>query len=132
VKDLKARGLLDDTLVIWGGEFGRTPRIERVASSGGGVASAAVGTVQPGRDHWPRAFSNLWAGGGIKTGGVIGATDKHGEEVVSRMCTPGDFLATIYRHLGIDAGQITIPDFSGRPNLILPRGAPIPELERQS
>ena len=92
----------------------------------------AAGTVQPGRDHWPRAFSNLWSGGGIKTGGVIGATDKHGEEVVSRVCTPGDFLATIYRHLGIDAGQITIPDFSGRPNLILPRGAPIPELERQS
>jgi hypothetical protein len=62
---------------------------------------------------------------------VIGATDKHGEEVVSRMCTPGDFLATIYRHLGINGGQ-TIPDFSGRPNLILPRGAPIPELEQQS
>ena len=132
IEDIYARGLDKRVLVVVTGEFGRTPRIERVASSGGGVASAAAGTVQPGRDHWPRAFSNLWAGGGIKTGGVIGATDKHGEEVVSRMCTPGDFLATIYRHLGIDAGQITIPDFSGRPNLILPRGAPIPELERQS
>ncbi|PYI82154.1 MAG: DUF1501 domain-containing protein [Verrucomicrobia bacterium] len=114
IEDLYARGLDKRVLVIVTGEFGRTPRI------------------QPGRDHWPRAFSQLWAGGGIKTGGVIGATDKHGEEVVTRMCTPGDFLATIYRHLGIDAGQITIPDFSGRPNLILPRGAPIPELERQS
>ena len=132
IEDIYARGLDKRVLVVVTGEFGRTPRIERVASSGGGVASAAAGTVQPGRDHWPRAFSNLWAGGGIKTGGVIGATDKHGEEVVSRMCTPGDFLATIYRHLGIDAGQITIPDFSGRPNLILPRGAPISELERQS
>jgi len=132
IEDIYARGLDKRVLVVVTGEFGRTPRIERVASSGGGVASAAAGTVQPGRDHWPRAFSNLWAGGGIKTGGVIGATDKHGEEVISRMCTPGDFLATIYRHLGIDAGQITIPDFSGRPNLILPRGAPIPELERQS
>ena len=132
IEDIYARGLDKRVLVVVTGEFGRTPRIERVASSGGGVASAAVGTVQPGRDHWPRAFSNLWAGGGIKTGGVIGATDKHGEEVVSRMCTPGDFLATIYRHLGIDAGQITLPDFSGRPNLILPRGAPISELERQS
>ncbi len=132
IEDIYARGLDKRVLVVVTGEFGRTPRIERVASSGGGVASGAAGTVQPGRDHWPRAFSNLWAGGGIKTGGVIGATDKHGEDVVERLCTPGDFLATIYRHLGIEAGQITIPDFSGRPNLILPRGAPIPELERHS
>jgi len=95
IEDIYARGLDKRVLVVVTGEFGRTPRIERVASSGGGVASGAAGTVQPGRDHWPRAFSNLWAGGGIKTGGVIGATDKHGEEVGSRMCTPGDFLATI-------------------------------------
>jgi len=132
IEDIYARGLDKQVLVIVSGEFGRTPRIERVASSGGGVASGAAGTVQPGRDHWPRAFSQLWAGGGIKTGGVIGATDKRGEEVVARNCTPGDFLATIYRHLGIVADQITIPDYSGRPNLILPRGTPIPELERQS
>jgi len=132
IEDMYARGLDKRVLVVVTGEFGRTPRVERVASSGGGVASGEVGTVQPGRDHWPRAFSQLWAGGGIKTGGVIGATDKHGEDVVERRCTPGDFLATIYSHLGIDAGQITIPDFSGRPNLILPRGAPIPELARQS
>src|SRR5262249_11662326 len=96
IEDIYARGLDKRVLVVVTGEFGRTPPIERVASSGGGVASAAAGTIQTGRDHWPRAFSNLWAGGGIKTGGVIGATDKHGEEVVSRMCTPGDFLATIY------------------------------------
>lgn len=132
IEDIYARGLDKRVLVVVTGEFGRTPRIERTASSGGGVASGAAGTVQPGRDHWPRAFSQLWAGGGIKTGGVIGATDKHGEDVVSRRCSPGDFLATIYRHLGIDAGQITIPDFSGRPNLILPTGAPISELARQS
>jgi uncharacterized protein (DUF1501 family) len=132
IEDIYARGLDKRVLVIVTGEFGRTPRIEKVASSGGGVASGSAGTVQPGRDHWPRAFSQLWAGGGIKTGGVIGATDKHGEEVVERLTTPGDFLATIYRHLGIDAGEITIPDFSGRPNLILPRGTPIQELARQS
>ena len=132
IEDVYARGLDQRVLVIVTGEFGRTPRIERTASSGGGVASGVAGTVQPGRDHWPRAFSQLWAGGGIKTGGVIGATDKRGEEVVARLATPGDFLATIYRHLGINAGQMTIPDFSGRPNLILPRGAPIQELERQS
>jgi uncharacterized protein (DUF1501 family) len=132
VEDVYARGLDKRVLVVVTGEFGRTPRIERVASSGGGVASGAAGTVQPGRDHWPRAFSQLWAGGGIETGGVIGATDKRGEEVIERACSPGDFQATIYQHLGIDAGQISIPDFSGRPNLILPRGAPIPELSRRS
>lgn len=128
IEDVYARGLDKRVLVVVSGEFGRTPRIERVASSGGGVASADAGVVQPGRDHWPRAFSNLWAGGGIQTGGVVGATDKRGEEVVERLCTPGDFLATIYHHLGIDASQITINDFSGRPNFILPHGAPIKEL----
>jgi len=132
IEDVYARGLSKRVLVIVTGEFGRTPRIEKVASSGGGVASASAGIVQPGRDHWPRAFSQLWAGGGIQTGGVIGATDQRGEEVVERLCTPGDFLATIYRHLGIDASQITLTDFSGRPNLILPSGAPIPELQRHA
>lgn len=131
IEDIYARGLDKRVLVVVTGEFGRTPRVERVASSGGGVASGAAGTVQPGRDHWPRAFSQLWAGGGIQTGGVIGATDKRGEDVIERICNPGDFLATIYRHLGIDAPQISIPDFSGRPNLILPRGEPIAELLRQ-
>jgi uncharacterized protein (DUF1501 family) len=125
IEDVYARGLDKRVLVVVSGEFGRTPRIERTASSGGGVASADAGVVQPGRDHWPRAVSNLWAGGGITTGGVIGATDKRGEEVVDRLCTPGDFLATIYHHLGIDAAQITLTDFSGRPNFILPSGAPI-------
>lgn len=131
IEDLYARGLDKRVLVVVTGEFGRTPRVERVASSGGGVASGAAGTVQPGRDHWPRAFSQLWAGGGISTGGIIGATDKHGEEVVERATRPGDFLATIYQHLGIPASEITIPDFSGRPNAILPRGEPIPELARR-
>jgi uncharacterized protein (DUF1501 family) len=127
IEDIYARGLDKRVLVVVTGEFGRTPRIERVASSGGGVASAQAGVVQPGRDHWPRAFSNLWAGGGIKTGGVIGSTDKRGEEVIDRLCKPGDFLATIYRHLGIDIAQ-TLTDFSGRPNLIVSTGAAIPEL----
>jgi hypothetical protein len=127
IEDIYARGLDKRVLVVVTGEFGRTPRIERVASSGGGVASANAGVVQPGRDHWPRAFSNLWAGGGIKTGGVIGSTDKRGEDVIDRLCKPGDFLATIYRHLGLETTQ-TITDFAGRPNLIVPTGAPIPEL----
>ena len=79
IEDLYARGLDQRVLVVVTGEFGRTPRISYVASSGGGVASGAEGTVQPGRDHWPRANSMLWAGGGIATGGVIGATDRRGE-----------------------------------------------------
>ena len=132
IEDIYARGLDQRVLVVVTGEFGRTPRIERVASSGGGVASGAAGTVQPGRDHWPRAFSQLWAGGGITTGGIIGATDKHGEEVVERASRPGDFLATIYQHLGIPASEIMIPDFSGRPIPILARGEPIPELSRRA
>jgi uncharacterized protein (DUF1501 family) len=129
IEDIFARGLDKRTLVIVTGEFGRTPRIEKVASSGGGVASAAAGTVQPGRDHWPRAFSQLWAGGGMRAGGVIGATDKRGEGVIDRPCSPGDFLATIYHHLGIEAAQMTLTDFSGRPNPILTNGSPIPELQ---
>ena len=129
IEDVYARGLERRVLVVVTGEFGRTPRITRVASSGGGVASGPAGTVQPGRDHWPNAFSQLWAGGGIQTGGAIGATDKLGEHVADRLCTPGDFLATVYRHLGVDAARVALPDFSGRPIGILPQGgAPIPEL----
>lgn len=128
IEDIYARGLDRRVLVVVTGEFGRTPRIERVASSGGGVASAAAGVVQPGRDHWPRAFSQLWAGGGIQTGGVIGATDRRGEDVIERRCSPGDFLATIYHHLGIDSEHTSLTDFSGRPQPIVSNGAPIAEL----
>ncbi len=128
IEDVYARGLDKRVLVVVSGEFGRTPRISHVASSGGGVASAEAGIVQPGRDHWPRGFSNIWAGGGIQTGGIIGATDRRGEDAVDRRTSPGDFLATIYHHLGIDAKNVSIPDFTGRPVPILPQGRPVPEL----
>lgn len=128
IEDVYARGLDRRVLVVVSGEFGRTPRISQVASSGGGVASAPAGTVQPGRDHWPRAFTNLWAGGGIQTGGVIGASDKRGEDAIDRISRPGDFLATIYHHLGIEAEKIFLKDFTGRPVPILPHGKAIPEL----
>ena len=128
IEDVYQRGLDRRVLVVVSGEFGRTPRITRVASSGGGVASAPEGVVQPGRDHWPSAFTNLWSGGGIQTGGIIGASDARGEQVAERRVEPGDFLATIYRHLGIDAGHVALPDFQGRPVPILPRGQPIAEL----
>lgn len=130
IEDLYQRGLDKNVLVIVGGEFGRTPRISYVASSGGGIASGAAGTVQPGRDHWPQANSMLFAGGGIRTGQVIGATDRKGEEVVERRVGPEDWLATIYRHLGIDYPHVTIPDLSGRPIPIIRSGTPIAELAR--
>jgi len=128
VADVYARGLDQRVLVVVTGEFGRTPRIENVASSGGGVASGAAGTVQPGRDHWPRAGSSLWAGGGIATGRVVGATDRRGEDVVERRVGPQDFLATIYRHLGIDYETVALPDFTGRPVPIVRDGQAIREL----
>ncbi|MFN0053709.1 MAG: DUF1501 domain-containing protein [Planctomycetales bacterium] len=128
INDVYERGLDKRVLVIVTGEFGRTPRISHVASSGGGVASAPAGTVQPGRDHWPRANSMIWAGGGIQTGQVIGGTDRRGEDVVSRRVGPQDFLATIYRHLGIDYERVAIPDRAGRPTPIVTDGKPIAEL----
>ncbi|MEQ1840336.1 MAG: DUF1501 domain-containing protein [Verrucomicrobiales bacterium] len=128
IEDIYARGLDKRVLVVVTGEFGRTPKISFDRSTGAGDASGPAGTLQPGRDHWPRAFTNVWAGGGIQTGGIIGATDKRGEDVTERPCGPGDFLATIYHHLGIDSSKITIEDFNGRPTPIVDHGKPIPEL----
>ncbi len=128
IEDIYARGLDKRVLVVVTGEFGRTPKIEYSPSTGAGDASAAAGTTQPGRDHWPRAFSNIWAGGGIETGRFIGATDKRGEDSIERICGPGDFLATIYHHLGIDSAKTLIKDFNGRPTPIVDHGSPIPEL----
>jgi uncharacterized protein (DUF1501 family) len=128
IEDIYARGMDRRVLVVVTGEFGRTPRISYVASSGGGVASGAAGTVQPGRDHWPAANSMLWAGGGIKTGNVIGATDRRGEYVIDRRVGPADFLATLYHHLGIDYEKVTLPDGTGRPVHIVQDGRAIPEL----
>jgi hypothetical protein len=131
IDDLDQRGLNRRVLVIVTGEFGRTPRISHVASSGQGIASAPAGTVQPGRDHWPQAGSMLFAGGGIRTGQVIGATDIRGEAPVARRVGPEDFLATIYQHLAIDFRNLTIRDSSGRPTPIIRQGEPIAELARR-
>ena len=132
IEDIYARGLDKRVLVVVTGEFGRTPKISFDRSTGAGDASAPAGTLQPGRDHWPRAFSNIWAGGGIQTGGIIGASDKRGEDVIERPCGPGDFLSTIYHHLGIDSSKITINDLNGRPVHIVENGHPIPELVGRS
>jgi uncharacterized protein (DUF1501 family) len=125
IEDIYARGLDRRVLIIVTGEFGRTPRISYVASSGGGVASRAAGTVQPGRDHWPLANSMLWAGGGIEGGRILGATDGRGESVVEGRVGTHDFLATIYQHLGIDYDRVTVPDRLGRPMPIVQNGQPI-------
>lgn len=128
IEDIHERGLDKRVLVVVTGEFGRTPKINYAASTGAGNASAPAGTQQPGRDHWPRAYSNIWAGGGIQHGRFIGATDKRGEDSVERISGPGDFLATIYHHLGIDASTTLIRDFNGRPTPVVDHGKPIPEL----
>ena len=115
MSDLKQRGLLDSTLVIWMGEFGRTPKINTRGA-------------KPGRDHYPRAWSLLMAGGGIKGGQVVGKTDKEGAEVVERKTSALDFLATVCKVLGIDYNKQNNTPI-GRPIRIVDKGAtPIKEL----
>ena len=102
VKDLKQRGLLDQTLVIWGGEFGRTPMVQ------GEVTAESMG-----RDHNPRAFTIWMAGGGIKPGIVHGATDDFGYNVVENPVHVHDFQATVLQCLGMDHEKLTYR-FQGR------------------
>ncbi len=108
VDDLRDRGLLDDTLVIAMGEFGRTPQIGTQDST-------------DGRNHWPHVMSMLLAGGGLRHGRVIGSTEKDGGHIQERPVTPGDLAATIYRHFGIPA-DATYPDTAGQPHNLLPHG----------
>src|SRR5262249_22122836 len=128
IEDIYQRGLDEHVLVVVGGDFGRTPKISYAASTGEGVASGPAGTMQPGRDHWPLAMSFLFSGGRINVGNVIGSTDARGENAVERRLGVQDFVATLYRHLGIDAQRVEIVNFSGRPVPILHDGKPIPEL----
>jgi hypothetical protein len=125
IEDLHERGLDKRVLLVVAGDFGRTPRISYAASTGGGVASGAAGVTQPGRDHWPHAMSFLFSGGGIAEGQVIGTTDRRGEHPTERRVGPGDFLATLYRHLGIDAGRATVQDPVGRPVSLLQVGGDV-------
>ena len=120
VEDLHSRGLNKRVLLVVTGEFGRTPRIT--------VRPGTQTKVdQPGRDHWPKAMSMLVSGGGMRTGQVIGATNKKGEEPIERAMTPNDLWATVYQHLGVDYTH-EFPDHAGRPMPMLPFGEPIPEL----
>src|SRR5262245_23484556 len=99
IEDLDARGMLNDVTVIAWGEFGRTPRINKDA----------------GRDHWPQVSCALMAGGGMRTGQVIGATNRLGEFATSRPVTFNEIVATIYRNLGLDPMTNFVNDPTGRP-----------------
>ncbi|RLS36243.1 MAG: DUF1501 domain-containing protein [Planctomycetota bacterium] len=120
VDDLYDRGLDKRVLLVVTGEFGRTPRIENQVGTQTKVR-------QPGRDHWPGAQSVLVAGGGLRTGQVIGSTDSRGGYPKDRPLSPNDLWATVYSHLGIDQ-ELSVPDLAGRPMPILPFGEPIREL----
>jgi len=112
VEDLHERGLDKDVAVVAWGEFGRTPLINADA----------------GRDHWPQVGCALLAGGGLKTGQVIGATDRLGGEIADRGVHFGEVFATLYHQLGLDPSLVTIPDLTGRPHYLVDGWKPMPEL----
>lgn len=112
VADLRARGMLDDVTIVAWGEFGRTPRINKNA----------------GRDHWPRVSPVILAGGGMKVGQVIGATDRQAGEATARPVHYQDVMATLYHNLGLSPRTSTITDTTGRPQYLCDIGRPIREL----
>jgi hypothetical protein len=113
--DLRARGLLDDVLIVAMGEFGRTPQLGTQGST-------------DGRNHWPYVMSMLLAGGGLRHGQVIGRTEKDGGHIQDRPVSPGDLAATIYRHFGVPLDS-TYADPTGRLHNLLPHGGePVREL----
>ncbi|HEX4147940.1 MAG TPA: DUF1501 domain-containing protein, partial [Pirellulales bacterium] len=111
VDDLDERGMLDDVTVIAWGEFGRTPRINK----------------QAGRDHWPQVSCAILAGGGMRTGQVIGSTNRLGEHAQDRPVHFQEIFATLYRNLGINSATTTLRDPAGRPQYFVER-APLDEL----
>jgi hypothetical protein len=114
IADLKERGMLEKTLIIWMGEFGRTPKINDRGATGG-------------RDHYPAAFNVALAGGGIKGGQVVGATDKLGVEVIERPVTVPDLFSTFCHSLGINPKKKNLGP-GGLPIKVVDGGAPVTEL----
>jgi uncharacterized protein (DUF1501 family) len=112
IEDMHERGLANDVAVVAWGEFGRTPKINPEA----------------GRDHWPQVGGGLLACGGMKTGQVIGATDRTGSEIADRPVHFGEVLATLYRHLGINLETTTVNDLAGRPQYLVDQHRPLKEL----
>jgi uncharacterized protein (DUF1501 family) len=107
VTDLEERGMLDDVSIVVWGEFGRTPRIDPKTG---------------GRHHWPRVGPALLAGGGMRTGQVIGSTDRTAGTAISRPVHYKDVFATLFNRIGIDARNTTIVDPQGRPQYLLDEG----------
>lgn len=114
VEDLEQRGMLDDVSIVVWGEFGRTPQINK----------------NGGRDHWPNVGCALMAGGGMRTGQVIGATDRLGGQATARPVHYQEVLATLYHRLGININEATVRDFAGRPRYLVDHvhHQPLPEL----
>ena len=112
IEDLHARGMEKDVSVVAWGEFGRCPTINKDA----------------GRDHWPRVSCGLVAGGGMKTGQVIGKTDRLGGEPAERPVAFGEVFATLYHNLGIDPNRTTVEDLTGRPQYLVDGHLPMKEL----
>ena len=106
VEDLEQRGILDDVSIVVWGEFGRTPRINKNA----------------GRDHWTRVACAVMAGGGIRTGQVIGNTDRLGEGPIERPIHFQEVVATLYQNVGVNLDQDTVLDLSGRPMYVVDDG----------
>lgn len=116
IQDLKERNLLDSTLVVALGEFGRTPTI-----------STLSGSKTPGRDHWANAMSVLMAGGGTPGGVVVGSTDRKGHSALENVLSPENFVSTVYWKLGIDPNKVLYTP-QGRPAHLVSNPTPIREL----
>ena len=112
IEDLHERGMADDVTVCAWGEFGRTPKVNN----------------NGGRDHWPKVSCALLAGGGMKTGQVIGATDSKAAEAIERPVHMGEIMATLYHNMGIDPNTTTLPDLNGRPHYLVDAHRPMPEV----
>ena len=112
ISDLDSHGLLDNTIIMMSGEFGRTPRVNK----------------QAGRDHWPRASFFFIAGGGLKHGQAIGATGRNGEEPIERPIHIQNVFHTVYQQLGIDSDTVVMTDPNGRPQYLLDNRQLISEL----
>ena len=109
--DLASRGLLDETLVLWTGEFGRTPKV--------GQRSSDAGAGADGRDHWAGCFSSVLAGGGVRGGHVHGKSDRHAAFPAEDPVRPADLIATAYHALGVPEDQV-LQDMGGRPQFVRP------------
>ena len=112
IQDLSDRSMLNDVMIVVWGEFGRTPRINKDA----------------GRDHWSKVMSTFLAGGGLKTGQMVGTTDRYAGEADDRPVHLREIFATLYRHFGIDAKNTTIQDTAGRPQYLVDARDPVKEL----